>query len=127
MWWVITPDRKKGFAMKVITLCGSAKFENMFKSWNRMLTLNGYVVFSLSVYPSDMGDKNWYTAEQKVMLDKMHKEKIDLSDAILVLNAGGYIGASTRSEIEHANSRGIAVFYISQPSAGDPPGFLWAA
>ncbi len=48
------------------------------------------------------------------MLDNLHKHKIDLCDEILVLNVGGYIGESTRSEIEHARLKGKIINYLYQ-------------
>ena len=39
----------------------------------------------------------------------MHKRKIDMADEIFVINVGGYIGSSTRSEIEYAKSTGVTV------------------
>jgi hypothetical protein len=48
------------------------------------------------------GDEEVWTERTKVMLDDMHKRKIDLADEIFVINPGGYIGSSTRSEIEYA-------------------------
>jgi hypothetical protein len=46
------------------------------------------------------------------MLDDMHKRKIDMADEIFVINVGGYIGQSTRSEIAYAESKGIPVRYL---------------
>ncbi len=86
----------------IITLCGSARFEPQFKEWNKKLGLLGHVPFSLCCYPSDEGSKNWYSPEQKDMLDLVHLKKIDVSDAILVLNVDNYIGDSTRREISWA-------------------------
>ena len=48
----------------------------------------------------------------KEMLDDMHKRKIDMADAIYVINVGGYIGESTRSEINYAIERGKKVRYL---------------
>ena len=48
----------------------------------------------------------------KEMLDDMHKRKIDMVDEIFVINVGGYIGSSTRSEIEYANTTGKTVRYL---------------
>jgi len=101
----------------IVTLCGSAKFEDLFKEWNEKLTLQGHVVFSLAVYPSDKNDnKNWYTPEQKAALDEAHKNKIDASDAILVINPDGYVGESTLSEIEFAIEKGKKIYrtYFSE-------------
>jgi hypothetical protein len=97
----------------IITLCGSAKFEAEWVQWNKDLTLAGHIVLGLSVYPSQMGDnKDWYSPEQKIMLDIMHRRKIDISDAIVVLNKGGYVGESTTAEIRWAEIHGKDVFRI---------------
>lgn len=50
----------------------------------------------------------------KEMLDELHKRKIDIADDILVLNVGGYIGESTRSEIKYALDRGKPVNYLEK-------------
>ena len=50
------------------------------------------------------------------MLDDMHKAKISMADEIFVINVGGYIGSSTRSEIEYAKATGKAVQYLVPPS-----------
>lgn len=49
------------------------------------------------------------------MLDDMHKRKIDMADEIFVINVGGYIGNSTRSEIEYAGANGKPVHYLENP------------
>ena len=103
----------------IITLCGSARFEDAFHYWNERLTMAGHVVFSLAVFPSQKGVKEWYNADQKNTLDIVHKQKIDASDAIFVITrpvealntSSGYIGDSTRSEITHAEKRGRRVLY----------------
>lgn len=48
----------------------------------------------------------------KAMLDDMHKAKIDMADEIFVINVDGYIGDSTRSEIEYAKMTGKAVRFL---------------
>ena len=48
----------------------------------------------------------------KEMLDDMHKRKIDMADEIFVINVGGYIGDSTRSEIEYAKKQGKKISYL---------------
>ena len=84
---------------KVITLCGSTRFKDDFERINKELTLAGYVVISVGCF-GHAGDT--FTEEQKVMLDDIHKQKIDMADEIFVINKDHYIGASTRSEIEYA-------------------------
>ena len=104
----------------IITLCGSARFEEQWVEWNRKLTLQGHVVFSLCSFPRDNdGDKTWYTEKEKILLDEIHKKKIDLSDAIFVLDHGGYVGESTLSEINHARDTGKTIYYMTQEKYHD--------
>ena len=42
----------------------------------------------------------------------MHKRKIDMADEIFVINVGGYIGSSTRNEIEYARAQGKKVEFL---------------
>ena len=86
---------------KVITLCGSTKFKNEFIEENKRLTLEGNIVISVGCF-GHSGDV--FTDEQKVLLDDIHKRKIDMADAIYVIDVNGYIGNSTKSEIEYANA-----------------------
>lgn len=102
----------------IITLCGSARFEGMFKLLNRELSLLGHVVFGLSSYPSENSGKDWYTEEQKAVLDQVHKAKIAASDAILVINRFAYIGPSTLSEIECAMGAGKKIFVLESWGRG---------
>jgi len=94
---------------KVITLCGSTKFRKEFEKANKDLTLAGNIVISVGCY-GHSGDT--FTDEQKEMLDDIHKAKIDLSDAIYVINKDGYIGASTKSEIKYAEKTGKEILYM---------------
>lgn len=55
------------------------------------------------------GDDEVWLEGIKEMLDDMHKRKIDMADEIYVINKGGYIGSSTRSEIEYAESKGMPI------------------
>lgn len=94
---------------KVITLCGSTRFKQEFEEVNKKLTLEGNIVISVGCF-GHSGDT--FTDEQKIMLDDIHKRKIDMADEIFVINKGGYIGSSTRSEIEYAESKGKVVRYF---------------
>ena len=94
---------------KVITLCGSTRFKEDFERVNRELTLAGNIVISVGCF-GHSGDV--FTEEQKVMLDDIHKRKIDMADAIYVINKGGYIGSSTRSEIQYALRLGKQIIYM---------------
>lgn len=103
----------------IITLCGSARFEPFFKSWNLALTLSGHTVFSLAAYPSDKKcKKDWYDQNEKMLLDQAHFRKIAASDAIFVINAFAYIGESTSNEIMYANTLGKRIIYLESWGKG---------
>ena len=94
---------------KVITLCGSTRFKEDFERVNRELTLMGNIVISVGCFGhTDIPP----TEEQKIMLDDIHKRKIDMADAIYVINKDGYIGNSTRSEIKYAIAHGKQVILM---------------
>ena len=96
---------------KVITLCGSTRFKDQFFEAHKRLTLEGNIVISVGLF-GHSGDNEVWTEAIKEMLDDMHKRKIDMADAIYVINVGGYIGSSTRSEIDYATKNGKEVLYL---------------
>lgn len=96
---------------KVITLCGSTRFKHAFMEAQKRLTLEGNIVISVGLF-GHSGDAEVWTEGIKEMLDDMHKCKIDMADEIFAINVGGYIGSSTRSEIEYAIATGKAVNYL---------------
>ena len=100
---------------KIVTLCGSTKFKDDFIKEQKRLTLEGYIVISVGLFGHSGDDEVW-TEHTKEMLDDMHKRKIDLADEIFVINKGGYIGSSTRSEIEYAIENGKPVNYLEPPN-----------
>lgn len=96
---------------RVITLCGSTKFKEQFIQAQKELTLQGNIVISVGLF-GHSGDNEVWTEGTKEMLDDMHKRKIDMADAIYVINVGGYIGSSTKSEIEYAKQQNKEVYYL---------------
>mgnify|MGYP000034679913 FL=1 len=96
--------------MKIITICGSLKFKSEMIEVAEKLELQENAVIT-PIYPTN-SNEDAYTDEQADILDKMHKEKIKISDAIYVVNVGGYIGTSTKSEIEYAKSLGKEILYL---------------
>ena len=96
---------------KVITLCGSTRFKEQFLEAQKRLTLEGNIVISVGLF-GHAGDDEVWTPGTKDMLDDMHKRKIDMADGIYVINKDGYIGESTRSEIEYAQAHGKPVRYL---------------
>ncbi len=110
---------------KVITLCGSTRFKEEFLETQKRLTLEGNIVISVGLF-GHCGDREvWEDSDEgtltktKEMLDDMHKRKIDMADEIYVINVGGYIGESTRSEIDHAVETGKTVRYLEPDSDGE--------
>ena len=96
---------------KVITLCGSTKFKDEFLREQKRLSLEGNIVISVGLF-GHSGDGEVWNDGVKEMLDDMHKRKIDMADEIFVINKDGYIGASTRSEIDYAIATGKKVVYM---------------
>lgn len=96
---------------KVITLCGSTKFKEEFLKVQKELTLKGNIVISVGLF-GHSGDNEVWTEGTKEMLDDMHLRKIDMADEIFVINVDGYIGDSTRKEIEYAKKSGKKVSYL---------------
>ena len=100
---------------KVITLCGSTKFKEEFLKMQKELTLQGNIVISVGLFGHADGDyQTVLTEEVKIMLDEMHKSKIDMADEIFVINPGGYIGSSTKSEIEYALKTSKKINYLEK-------------
>jgi len=99
--------------MKIITICGSLKYIQEMLEIAERIELQGNCVLA-PIYPAPRrSSKEDYTEEEHRMLDTMHKEKIKLSDAILVVNVNHYIGSSTKSEIAFAKSLGKEIIYYT--------------
>ncbi len=96
---------------KIVTLCGSTKFRDEFLAVQKRLTLEGNIVISVGLF-GHSGDEEVWSETTKEMLDDMHLRKIDLADEIFIINKEGYIGNSTRKEIEYANKNGKGIKYM---------------
>lgn len=97
--------------MKIITVCGSYKFKKEMIEITEKMALSGNCM--LTPIELTKPNKEDYTEEEASMIDKMHKEKIKLSDAILVVDVDGYIGNSTKGEIEYAKSLNKEILYYT--------------
>jgi hypothetical protein len=99
----------------ITVLCGSTRFLEAFQRANLRLTLLGHIVLSIGCDTKsdvELALAGVVGADAKPALDELHKRKIDLADEVLVLNVGGYIGESTRSEIEYAEKLGKPIDYL---------------
>lgn len=100
---------------RIVCLCGSTKFRAAFEAANKMETLAGRMVLSVGCFMH--ADAVPITPEQKINLDVLHKRKIDLADEIYVLNVGGYIGDSTKSEVRYAQEKGKSTRWLEPENA----------
>ena len=96
----------------VITLCGSTRFKDEFMQAQKELTLKGNIVISVGLFGHSGDNEVFANKETKIMLDDMQKRKIDMADSIFVINKNGYIGDSTKSEIEYAIKHNKKVLYL---------------
>jgi hypothetical protein len=112
---------------KVITLCGSTKFEAEFAEVNQRLTMQGCVVISLGMFSlPDLPDYDWTvdSSDLKGRLASVHFQKIRMADEVYIVDPGGYVGESTRREVAYAESLGKPVRYLSRERlvrTGDGP------
>ena len=115
-----TRDKAMVGNYKVITLCGSTRFKDAFMEAQKRLTLEGNIVISVGLFGHSGDQEVWDGMDEgtlsktKEMLDDMHKRKIDMADEIFVINVGGYIGDSTRAEIEYAKKHDKEVKYLEE-------------
>lgn len=104
---------------KVVTLCGSTRFKDEFYQVQKELTLKECIVISVGLFGHSGDEEVWESMDEgtltktKIMLDDMHKRKIDMADEIFVIDVNGYIGESTKSEIEYAKKHNKPITYYS--------------
>lgn len=101
---------------RIICLCGSTRFIDTWINEYQRLSDEGNIVLTVARMPPRPNLQH-EQPELKLRLDELHKRKIDLADEVYVLNVGGYIGSSTRGEIEYAESHGKPVLYLDAAPA----------
>jgi hypothetical protein len=107
----------------VVCLCGSTRFSKAFQEANLNETLAGRIVLTIGC---DMRSDGELFAEKspeelrqiKANLDALHLRKIDLADEVLILNVSGYIGKSTRRELNYARAQGKTIRFLEPDKAG---------
>ena len=95
--------------MKIITVCGSLRFEQEMKYCAEKLELEGNCVLSV-IYPTKK--KEEYSEDEINVLRKGHLKRIDMADAVFIVNKNGYIGEAVRKEIDHAKASGKEIIYL---------------
>lgn len=114
MFW---PMSLPTFVPRIVCLCGSTRFHRAFEQANLALTLSGCIVLSIGANAHD--DELGLTTEQKARLDELHLRKIDLADCVAILNVTGYVGESTRAELNYAARTGKPVVFLEQEGPDD--------
>ena len=99
---------------EIVCICGSTRFKDEWAYWRQQFTCDGKIVLAIEIVTSK--DMVTTDPELKSRLDELHKRKIDLADRVFILNVEGYIGDSTRSEIEYAERFGKPVEYLEPQS-----------
>ena len=94
--------------MKVITLCGSLKFQKEMMTVAEKMALEGYCILT-PVYP--VSEDIEINKEQLIKLKESHFKRIELSNAILVVNINNYIGESTNLEIDYTKKGKEIIYY----------------
>lgn len=98
----------------VITICGSTRFKDEIMEVAKNLTFDNHIVLAPFVFHH--AEDVELTTEQKIRLDNLHKQKINMSDAIFVVNKDGYIGESTYGEIDWAQRMKKEVYFLIDPN-----------
>lgn len=94
----------------ITTLCGSTRFKQSFEKIEKKLTLEGRIVLSVGFFEKIDGTE--LNKGQLNLLGELHKDKIQMSDTIFVINENGYIGESTKKEIEYAKELNKVIEYL---------------
>ena len=97
----------------IITICGSTRFKDEITKVAHDLTLQNHIVLAPCIFHH--ADEEELTTEEKIRLNNLHREKINMSDAIFVVNVDGYIGESTYGEIDWANRMKKQIFFLIEP------------
>ncbi|MCM0620025.1 hypothetical protein [Nocardioides bruguierae] len=91
----------------VVTLCGSWRFAAEMERLTAELTLAGHVVLAPVAVPREP------TPDERERLADVHLRRVAMADEVLVVDVGGYLGESTRREVEHARACGVPVRFLS--------------
>ncbi len=106
----------------IVCLCGSTRFMDAFFRAGWQFTLDGEIVLSVGVCKhADHHGAEALGQDVADRLDELHLRKIDLADHVHILNVGGYIGESTRKELDYAIATGKPVTFlepVSKPADG---------
>lgn len=116
------PRAIQDYIPEIVCLCGSTRFEEAYKREQFRLTVEGKIVLTVAGNWKDDHQDIWdeIDDEDKEELDELHMDKIDLADRVHVLNVDGYIGDSTRNEVQHAASTGTDITWLEPDNIPKP-------
>lgn len=107
---------RKDFKMnKIVCLCGSTKFKKEFETATWEESLEGKIVLSVCCFTHH--DGLIWTDDEIAVFHDLHRKKIEMADEILVINPEGYIGETTKEEIDYAKSLNKVVRYKYDPES----------
>jgi len=105
--------RRKRSRRSIVCLIGSGRHDEGYRRAYLEETIAGKIVLSMAF---GMDGKRYEVAAEKAeQLEALHREKITLADEVLVINTGGYIGASTSAEIMYAIALGKRLRWTECP------------
>lgn len=107
--------------LEIITLCGSRRFKTDFERISKEFALKGKIVFTPAIFNIDIEEVGKLSTAQHNILDILHQNKILMSDKVLIVNPGGYIGDNTREEIKFAEAHNIEIEYLHEPITEEYP------
>ena len=96
------------YDLKTVTICGSMRFEDEMKSIAFLLETKYKMCVLQCVYNVD---KKNLSASEIETLNKSHFRKIDIADAVYIVNINGYIGEQVKKEIAYARKIGKEVIF----------------
>ena len=102
---------------EIVVLCGSTRFKDVWYAEGKRLTYEGRIVLSVGDLDTSQAARDVnvpISDELKRQLDTLHLRKIDLATRVHVLNVGGYVGESTRREIEYAKAHRKTITYLER-------------
>ncbi len=116
-------ERRDSSFPKVVCICGSSRFADLhaIKRWEfeqggeYICLMINYLSYDYAIEQGfDKPDHIGEQANLRETLDELHFRKIDLCDKVFVVNKNGYIGDSTKKEIEYAEKLGKPVEYLEE-------------
>jgi hypothetical protein len=106
--------------LKVVHCGSTGKAKEAFQYWRLQDTRAGMIVLTIG---ADAKDTSLHIGpEEKIALDILHLYKIDEADLVRILNVGGYLGESTRRELEYAQRLGKHIVFVEPIETQAPTG-----